>query len=103
MAAPLRASCTSGTSRSRFVSYRCLVNYTLKGACGGVCLARVNDANTGFIAEPALTGRTSAPLAEASATWQNSWQNTFHFITRAGKLMSGRAGPAVPIQATYLM
>ena len=32
-------------------AYRCLVNYTLKWACGGVCLARVNEANTGIMAK----------------------------------------------------
>ena len=30
---------------------------------------------------PSVRGRTSEPLAEGSATWQNSWQNAFHFVT----------------------
>ena len=25
-------------------------------------------------------GRTSEPLAEGSATWQNPWQNAVHFV-----------------------
>ena len=26
-------------------------------------------------------GRTSEPLAEGSANWQNTWQNAFHLVT----------------------
>ena len=48
---------------------------------GGVVHACDISAEYPAVGAASVRGRTSEPLAEGSATWQNSWQDTFHFVT----------------------